>query len=111
MQRRDELKLIQERVPITEVLAGLAEEAAELAQAALKMRRALDGRNPTPVSERRALVQLHEEIADVSLYMDALGDALDLAIISRICVAKMKRWAGRLENEGGMNNGRTQERE
>lgn len=33
-----------------ELLAGLAEEATELAQAALKMRRTLDKSNPTPMS-------------------------------------------------------------
>lgn len=31
-----------------ELLAQLAEESAELAQAALKLRRAYDGTNPTP---------------------------------------------------------------
>lgn len=35
-------------LPEAEVLAQLAEEVAELAQAALKLRRALDGTNPTP---------------------------------------------------------------
>jgi hypothetical protein len=35
-------------LPLTELLAGVAEEAAELAQAALKLRRAYDGTNPTP---------------------------------------------------------------
>ena len=50
-----------------ELLAGLAEEAAELAQAALKLRRTLDGRNPTPVSTGDASRKLNEEFADVLL--------------------------------------------
>lgn len=45
MQRK-----ISDILPKTEILAQLAEEASELAQAALKLRRALDGTNPTPKS-------------------------------------------------------------
>jgi hypothetical protein len=41
-------KKISDILPKTEILAQLAEEASELAQAALKLRRALDGTNPTP---------------------------------------------------------------
>ena len=48
-------------LPETEVLAQLAEEAAELAQAALKLRRVLDGTNPTPLSESEARAALAEE--------------------------------------------------
>lgn len=36
-------KKISDILPKTEILAQLAEEASELAQAALKLRRALDG--------------------------------------------------------------------
>lgn len=39
---------ITKRIPVCELLAGLAEEAAELTQAALKLRRCYDGTNPTP---------------------------------------------------------------
>lgn len=41
-------KKVSDILPKTEILAQLAEEASELAQAALKLRRALDGTNPTP---------------------------------------------------------------
>ena len=41
-------KKVSDILPETEILAQLAEEASELAQAALKLRRALDGTNPTP---------------------------------------------------------------
>ena len=43
-------KKVSDILPKTEILAQLAEEASELAQAALKLRRALDGTNPTPKS-------------------------------------------------------------
>ena len=37
-------------LPKAEVLAQMAEELTEAAQAALKLRRAMDGANPTPIS-------------------------------------------------------------
>lgn len=37
-------------LPKAEVLAQMAEELTEAAQAALKLRRAMDGGNPTPIS-------------------------------------------------------------
>lgn len=43
-------KKVSDILPKTEILAQLAEEASELAQAALKLRCALDGTNPTPKS-------------------------------------------------------------
>ncbi len=46
----NEVAYIKEHLPKAEILCQLAEEASELAQAALKLRRALDGTNPTPVT-------------------------------------------------------------
>ena len=45
-----------------EMLAQLAEEAAELAQAALKLRRVYTGVNPTPVAGKDAFQKLLEEL-------------------------------------------------
>ena len=104
-ERMKRLDMIQRMVPVTEVLAGLAEECAELSQAALKLRRVLDGTNPTPVAERRAIIMLHEEIADVLLYMDVLGDMLDLDIVDKISNATERRWAMRLESAETEVNG------
>lgn len=78
-----------------ELLAGLAEEATELAQAALKMRRTLDGRNPTPVSTGDASRSLNEEFADVLLCAAVLG--FDREEIARIIREKAARWSTRLE--------------
>ena len=78
-----------------ELLAGLAEEAAELAQAALKLRRTLDGRNPTPVSTGDASRKLNEEFADVLLCAAVLGFAREE--IARIIREKAARWSTRLE--------------
>ena len=44
---------IYEKIGESALLQQIAEEAAELAQAALKLARKLDGKNPTPKNERR----------------------------------------------------------
>lgn len=85
-------------IGLTEVLAQLAEESAELGQAALKFRRVLDRRNPTPVPEYEARANLQEEMADVLLCMVAAG--LDAETVERTIRAKIARWATRLENGG-----------
>ena len=86
--------LIKEKLGIPELLAGLAEEASELAQAALKYRRALDGRNPTPITDDEAYERLCEEIADVKLYVSMLN--LNAKHISEIMQFKEKRWEDRI---------------
>lgn len=57
-------------------LEQLAEESAELAQAALKMARKLRGENPTPKSRADCIANLQEEIADVELCISILPAAL-----------------------------------
>lgn len=56
-----------EKIGLPATLELLAEECAELAQAALKMSRIVRGENPTPVKEGVAVVHLAEEIADVEI--------------------------------------------
>lgn len=68
---------IKDYLPETEILAQLAEECAELSQAALKLRRVLDKTNPTPVTEQEARNQLIEEISDVVCCLSEL-DELDM---------------------------------
>lgn len=72
-----------------ELLAGLAEEATELAQAALKMRRTLDKSNPTPMTTGDASRNLNEEFADVLLCAAVLG--FDREEIARIIREKAAR--------------------
>lgn len=81
-----------------EVLAQLAEEAAELSQAALKLRRALDKRNPTPIAAAVADKDLQEEFSDVLLCMTMVG--VEKGVVERTIRAKARRWATRLENGG-----------
>lgn len=75
-----------------ELLTLLAEEAAELSQAALKLRRAETGTNPTPVPAATAAEHLIEEISDVSLVLQILKLEPDPETVHR----KLHRWATRL---------------
>ena len=83
-------------LPQTELLAQLAEECAELGQAALKLRRVLDGSNPTPVSYQEAKHALMEEAADVQLCMRTVHALADQAVIDDIIRRKQARWLQRL---------------
>ena len=66
------LQYIIDCLPTEELLCQLAEEASELAHAALKLRRCYDNTNPTPVPKEDALTGLFEEIADVWLVIQTL---------------------------------------
>ena len=88
------MSIIKKQMPVTELLAGLAEECAELAQAALKLRRVFDGTNPTPVKEEDAIERFYEEIADVKLYCSQLD--IPARYISEIMDKKHRRWEERL---------------
>lgn len=106
-------KKISEILPKTEILTQLAEEASELAQAALKLRRALDGTNPTPKSVAECEANLMEEFADISNAVTTLcdawfGDSLDSECEFwdaefEIEDAKYKRWLSRLEAKENKN--------
>lgn len=96
---------ITDYLPETEILAQLAEEAAELAQAALKLRRALDGTNPTPKSVEECKANLLEEIADVSLCACLLmTQDTDYHVVYATSVSKSKRWLERLKEKEGAAN-------
>lgn len=105
----DKLQYVFHRLGPDEVLAQLAEEAAELAQAALKYRRTLDmdRKNPTPVSHSDAHMQLKDGYGDVCLaYMviilprivscgnKALSELLNMPVEMQ---QKLDRWVARLE--------------
>ncbi len=95
MDRPDEK--IKQHIPQDELLTQLAEECAELSQAALKLRRALTGINPTPVTVDEARKSLVEEAADVYNVLGLLLDAADNAEIYSIIRRKKARWLNRLE--------------
>ena len=90
------IEYIQEVLPPEELLAQLCEETIELGHAALKMRRVLDGRNPTPVTYPEALEKLEEEVADVMLVLLSLYIDYNAPEYGARMAAKLERWAGRL---------------
>ena len=82
-----------------ELLTQLAEECAELCKAALKLRRSLSGKNPTPVQREDAFHDVIEEVADVFLCVAVLNYDTDaiLAEVSEISDKKLTRWVERLK--------------
>lgn len=84
-----------DELPIDTRLIQLAEEAAELSQAALKLVRARHG--DTPVTEVEARAHLLEEMADV--YVTALALEPDRMAVEAIARQKSKRWEERLNGE------------
>lgn len=97
------LDIVRDKLSDPELLAQLAEEAAELAQAALKMRRVMDGANPTPVTFQEAHNNLLEEISDVETCVAALLYNTPTAVQARaeLRAVKLERWAERLLGRGG----------
>lgn len=98
-------EFIRGEVPQEELLAQLAEEAVELAHAALKLRRVYGGTNPTPTKRSEAFANLKEEIADVELLVLVLGLDQHRWEYNRIMEAKLARWVQRLRDlkEAGQN--------
>ena len=88
---------------LEELLCQLAEEAAELSQAALKLRRALDGKNPTPKSVMECLDELVEEYADVFECMKLCVRSMNIGwgyfnrLVNQAGEEKVTRWRHRLE--------------
>lgn len=83
---------IQLSVGEAAIYEQLAEEAAELSQAALKCARIIRRENPTPVTQEEADRHLQEEFSDVMLCTEVLGLKEDPEITER----KAKRWVERL---------------
>ena len=86
---------IKNYLPDAEILAQLAEEAAELSQAALKLRRVIDGTNPTPKTREDAFGSLIEE------YSDVVSCCRELNILPAeiIIAGKKERWINRLKEK------------
>lgn len=84
-----------------DLLCQLAEESAELAQAALKLRRTMTGVNPTPVSMKDALKAYQEEIADVLLCLYVLGYDPKTTGAHEAMEYKLTRWVTRLKLQRG----------
>lgn len=90
---------IRGKVSQSELLAQLAEECCELGQAALKLRRSIDGTNPTRMTREECFDNFIEEFADVDLCMNLVIVPGDLAKIFAIEDEKLARWRKELEEK------------
>jgi NTP pyrophosphatase (non-canonical NTP hydrolase) len=99
------LKYVRDVLSSADQYAQLAEEAAELCHAALKMERVLRGTNPTPVTRFQAIDKLFEETADVLTALEVVNlhsnDEMINDAINDIRCEKMDRWVQRLRNKEG----------
>ena len=91
------MERVRELLDKPELFCQLAEECQELGKAALKLRRAMTGTNPTPLTETEAWRNLTTEIADVMACLKVLQIPTDDAMIRGIQEYKMGRWVRRLE--------------
>ena len=80
-----------------ELLCQLAEEAGKLTQAALKFRRTITKKNPTPKTSTEAFDNLLEELADVLLVSKILLIEETKERIYKIMNKKLGRWTSRLK--------------
>ena len=86
----------------TTILQQLAEESSELAQASLKLIRAMGNGNPTPIALADAKAKMIEEANDVAMCLDLLG--VDISDVDNN--PKWQRWAERLRMMNGEQNGK-----
>lgn len=106
------IKYIQTNLTEREMLEQLAEEAAELGKAALKVIRAKElNNNPTPVDIDTAAANLLEEMKDVYLVFWLLYGWTPIKELDIESNPKLRRWAERIKEakaarakEGGKEN-------
>ena len=95
----DNKRYVLEHIDKRALLEQLAEEAAELSQAALKLIRAEKlSDNPTTTHVSIASEQLIEELADVLMVADAVG----VPVLESCDNSKWRRWAARIKKEREM---------
>jgi NTP pyrophosphatase (non-canonical NTP hydrolase) len=100
-------------LPESAILEQLAEEASELAHASLKLARILRGENPTPKAPKLAEEELREEIADVMVCLEVIGNTKYKRLVTdteKIQAEKIARWESRLADfityKRGTGNGK-----
>lgn len=91
-----EILFVREQLSPADQFGQVAEEAVELAHAAMKMQRILNGTNPTPVTEKEAIGKVMEEICDLYNALEVLK--LDVSLkYEGIRKKKMARWVERIQ--------------
>lgn len=91
-----EILYIREQLSPADQFGQVAEEAVELAHAAMKMQRILNGTNPTPVTEKEAIGKVMEEICDLYNALEVLKLDANMKY-DQIRKKKMARWVERIQ--------------
>lgn len=98
-------KKVSDILPKPEILGQLAEELAEASAAASKLRRKIDGKNPTPKTLEECWEDLKKEIGDVMNSIDALTEQDPqnyhefMSECGEYAEPKMERWLFRLNEQ------------
>ena len=92
MTREEAKAVVLSNLSERALLEQLAEECAELSQAALKMIRARGNGNSTPVDADHAYEAMREEAGDVVLLLELLR----VNPLTSSMDAKMTRWSNRI---------------
>lgn len=92
-------KYVRDTLPTRDKLEQVAEEAAELSQAALKLIRAYGlSENPTPMDSGEAMNNFYEEIQDLLCVLRVVFPEELWAYLSDVeNYDKYERWANRIE--------------
>lgn len=102
----ENIDFLQMSVPFVDQLTQLAEECCELAQTALKLRRAvIPTGTPTPINAEIAEQKFHEEIADVLVCLMVTDRILAVPVakpyIDETVCKKAERWVQRIKEKEG----------
>ena len=100
--REEALAYVNDSLSVAALLGQVAEEASELATAALKLQRIVMDENPTPVSEDEAISNFIEEMGDLLNSVDALHWPFHTErrdTIKESCAPKCIRWAERIKEK------------
>ena len=93
MDVNEKIRYIRDHTDNIGLYIQMAEEAAELVHAALKVTRILYGRRPTPVTLTDALRNVNEEYSDLKMVMMILGKEDS----TQYKPEKLDRWVERLQ--------------
>lgn len=88
-----DIKYVLDHVDVKDILNQWAEEASELAQAALKMSRTMSTTNPYAIDSVDAYANLIEEYSDVV----NVSNVMSISANDYICEKKMERWVNRIK--------------
>lgn len=96
-EENQEASFIRQQVSKSSILLQIAEEASEVAQAALKLNRAYLKDNPTPMSVEKCEKNLIEEINDLDLVNKIFSEVdLEKNPLNDTQKEKLARWCRRI---------------